>query len=690
MGTKTLTDEELQKAWTEQKKQNRITIVVPTSASKASTDGTDTLMKFSPSPHQQNDDVDQDRIGNRSVSASSCNYSRQLMDTHASNQSQTRCGSETESDTDVDFAKSSNRALASSRHLSSTDGASISRSPVELVRAIVPSEKVNDARREEWQSASWKHRVPMSIEVNESCLKEEDEEFGPRNLRSEEDEQRGCESRKESTHSRAETWKSAAAVTRQHSDTRMPYSVDQPYGKENKNRMDSSNSAEEVTYGGYDDGGSGGRTHDRNKSKNTPPRNIVNSVEELCNSPDRVSVQGSREMGVDLSSDRSQGKFPPHSGTRLERGGRGGEREVEERRGEGGGRLSSSHLSNSQPSSNSNTNSISTADHSPNRMSTFSVLSSPPQSRRGVSSSDRYPVQSPTSINTKSDDMEILPNTATVRENSIDDDEIFDERRSYDRSRDRQSHMVANKVGTEVIKIEGTMNQRNQDRGSVSPIPDTIDSAWKQRSRDEGVARDREREMEREKEKERERESGVKNGRMPVEPQRRLKKEQGSRSVSTANQHDEKSYDSAQMDRNGSNSRDQAANSRQLAAEEELERMEIILDGLLSTNSILEKDLMESRKKVLHLESQVAVQSTSREEGVASLDTQRDQWAVQLTAQSQRALALEIENKILKEAAEGSRIENTINMAKISSLTGTNDFCFDFDNDNSFILLRVH
>ena len=70
--------------------------------------------------------------------------------------------------------------------------------------------------------------------------------------------------------------------------------------------------------------------------------------------------------------------------------------------------------------------------------------------------------------------------------------------------------------------------------------------------------------------------------------------------------------------------------------------------------------------------------------------TQRELFYQHLAQTTPFPLALEIENKILKEAAEGSRIENTINTAKISSLTGINDFCFNFDSDNSFILIRVH
>jgi hypothetical protein len=203
------------------------------------------------------------------------------------------------------------------------------------------------------------------------------------------------------------------------------------------------------------------------------------------------------------------------------------------------------------------------------------------------------------------------------------------------------ANAVPNKVVSEVVKIEGTLSQRHYERNMNALAPQITDSTRK--LRDRGSDRERGRDHSgRGHSLEREREQ------LPSQHQ---DLDMDVQSVKVSNHR-------------------HAAHSRREAADEELERMEAILDGLLDANKGLEKELGDSKQKILQLESEALVRAMEREESATLSKSKQDLWAVQLVAQTSRAMSLEEENNRLKEVAEGMKIRDTVNHTKISSLSG--------------------
>ena len=213
---------------------------------------------------------------------------------------------------------------------------------------------------------------------------------------------------------------------------------------------------------------------------------------------------------------------------------------------------------------------------------------------------------------------------------------------------------VSNKVVSEVVKIEGTLSQRHYEKNMSAPAPHITDSTRK--LRDRGSDRERGRDH-----------SGRGHS---------LERERGQ----LISEQQQQRTQEAEI----SNHR-YAAHSRREAADEELERMEAILDGLLDANKGLERDLGDSRQKILQLESEALVRAMEKEESVSLLKAKQDLWAVQLVAQTSRAMSLEEENSRLKEVAESMTIRDTVNHTKIASLSGEKKEIFALHSNCIFL-----
>ena len=103
---------------------------------------------------------------------------------------------------------------------------------------------------------------------------------------------------------------------------------------------------------------------------------------------------------------------------------------------------------------------------------------------------------------------------------------------------------------------------------------------------------------------------------------------------------------------------------------EDLVHLRHILDTVRAKNRVLEKESDLARKRVLHLESEALVKQKERKEALVTFAAKQDQWTAELTAHIHRNTALEQELRNLKEELEGAKIKRTADEAKIKSLTG--------------------